>query len=243
LADAEQRQSDALFELYRFTGPEVDAVSANGGELSVANAGNFDTTFSEDRLLSAAPEVQLARAQVAVSEKELVQAKAALRPVVNVTLTATEEITEGSLFGGGSDIITGEGGLSMNWSLYEGGSRRAKLREATKRIALAQLRVTQAEDMARRRLGSLKEAIRASRARESAIAAQAASAAQAYDEAKAQEDAGKAGAEVAMENSLRAELLKIDQTAARLRTLQLESELLGLFGALDTGGLSARLAG
>lgn len=243
LADAQLRLSDALFELYRFTGPEVTGVSANTGQLAVVNASNFDSTFSTERLLAASPEVQLARAQVAVAEKELVQARAKFRPVVNVNLTAKQEVTDGSLFGGGSDIVTAEGGLSLNWSIYEGGARRSAVREANQRIELAKLRVAQAEDIATRRLGALKEAISSSRQRESAIAAQSERAAQAYQESVSQQEAGKVGAEVSMENSLRADLLKIDQNTARLRTLQLEAELLGLFGALDTNGLSARLAG
>jgi outer membrane protein TolC len=136
-----------------------------------------------------------------------------------------------------------EAGLSMNWSIYEGGARKSQVREVTKRIELAKLRIAQAEDLAKRRLGALKAAISASRTRESAIAAQADRAAQAYQESVLQQEAGMVGAEVSMENSLRADLLKIDQNSARLRTMQLEAELLGLFGALDTNGLSARLAG
>lgn len=243
LAEAELRLSDALFELYRFTGPDVTGVSASGGALAAVNASNFDSTFSTERLLTSSPEVQLARAQVAVAEKELVQARAKFKPVVNVNLTAKEEITDGSLFGGGSDIVTGEAGLSLNWSIYEGGARKSQVREATKRIELAKLRVSQAEDIASRRLDALKEAISASRQRESAIAAQSERADQAYQESISQQEAGTVGSEVSMENSLRADLLKIDQNSARLRTLQLEAELLGLFGALDTDGLSARLAG
>lgn len=243
LADAELRLSDALFELYRFTGPEVTAVSANSGQLAVVNASNFDSTFSAERLLASSPEVALARAQVSVAEKELVQARAKFRPVVNINLSAKQEVTDGSLFGGGSDIMTGEAGLSMNWSIYEGGARRSMVREATMQIDLANLRVSQAEDLVSRRLAALKEAITDSKQREAAIAAQSERAAQAYQESVAQQEAGSVGAEVSMENSLRADLLKIDQSAARLRTLQLEAELLGLFGALDTNGLSARLAG
>lgn len=243
LADAELRLSDALFELYRFTGADVTGVTANGGELAVVNASNFDSTFSTESVLTSAPDVQLSRAQLDLAEKDLLQARAKFKPVVNLNISAKKEITEGSLFGGGSDIETMEAGLSMNWSIYEGGARRSQVREVTKKIELAKLRVSQSEDLATRRLGALKAAISASRARESAIAAQADRAEQAYQESLLQQEAGMVGAEVSMENSLRADLLKIDQNSARLRTMQLEAELLALFGALDTNGLSARLAG
>jgi outer membrane protein len=243
LADADLRLSDALFELYRYTGPEVERVVANGRELAAVNASNFDTTFSEEALLAASPEAQLARAQLAVAERELLQARSARTPVANLNLSARQEITDGSLFGGGSDIVTTEAGISVNWAIYEGGARRAAMREAMKRVELAQLRISQAENLVSRRLGALKEAIASSRQRESAIAAQAERAEQAYQEALAQEEAGTVGVEVSLENNLRAQLLRIDQNAARLRTLQLEAELLGMFGALDTDGLAARLAG
>lgn len=243
LADAEMGLSDALFELYRFTGADVKRVSANGRELALANSTNIDGTFNKERLLTASPEVQLARAQVAIAEKELVLAKAKYRPVVNLNLTGRQEVTKGSLFGGGSNIMTTEAGVGINWSIYDGGSRKAQVRQAKKRIELAQLRVKQAEDMAGRRLGALKEAIKASRKREGAVRSQAGRAEQAYQEALAQEQAGTVGAQVSMENGLRAKLIKIEQNTARLRTLQLEAELLGAFGALDASGLSARLAG
>ncbi len=243
LAEAEQRFSEAIFDLQRFVGPEVDAVQASSGSLAAVNAGNFDSTFSEDKLMSASLDVQLARAQVAVAEKEVLLANAALKPVVNLSLMASEEKTQGSLFGGGSDIATGEASLQMEWQVYEGGIRKSKLREQQKRVELAQLGVKQAEDLARRKLGALKEAIKRSKDREGNISAQAERAAQSASDTKTQEEAGKLGAEKTMEAELRARVLTLEQQMARLRTLQLESELLGLFGALDTSNLSSRLAG
>ncbi|MBI1417656.1 MAG: TolC family protein [Limimaricola sp.] len=242
LADAELKQSDALFALYRYTGPGYTSVSAAGGLAAIAPA-SFSQTFTEARLLDMSPEVQVARAQLALAEKQREQTRANYRPTAELTLNFTQQDTQGSLFGGGSNIQTTDVGVGVNWSIYEGGVRRSQMREADARVEMAQLRVTQAEDLAKRTYASLIAAINVSNQHSAAVSNQLRLAEQALSDAKAQEQAGKVGVEVTMEQQLRRDILRVDIQSARLRTMQLQAEVYALFGALDTNSLSGRTGG
>jgi outer membrane protein TolC len=243
LAASEMDLSDALFGLYRYTGPGFTGVNVGSSGLAAVGANNLEQTFSAERLVEMSPEIQVARAEVIVAEKQREQARAGFRPTANLTLDFTQDQTEGSLFGGGSDIQSTEIGVGVDWLIYEGGVRRSRMREIDSRIELAQLRVGQYEELAMRQFASLTAAISQSNQRAGAIGQQLRLAEQALTDAQAQQEAGRVRVEVTMEQQLRRDMLRIEAQAARVRTLQLQTDVFALFGALDTNTLSGQIGG
>jgi outer membrane protein TolC len=134
-------------------------------------------------------------------------------------------------------------GVGVDWLIYEGGVRRSRMREIDSRIELAQLRVGQYEELAMRQFASLTAAISQSNQRAGAIGQQLRLAEQALTDAQAQQEAGRVRVEVTMEQQLRRDMLRIEAQAARVRTLQLQTDVFALFGALDTNTLSGQIGG
>ncbi|WP_191090128.1 TolC family protein [Histidinibacterium aquaticum] len=241
LSDAQLGRSDALFDLYRFTGPEVTSVVVPAS-IGIPSISNFASTFSRDRLLQMSPRVEIARARAALARKRLEQIKGERLPSANLTLDVTRERTEGSLFGGGSDVQSSELGLSVDVPIYEGGVVRSRIREAETRVQIEDLRVREAADLVTRRYGALLEAAQQSQARTAAIGQQLNEARQELAGARAAGDAGRADARLLLEQGLRVDILAVELQASRLRTLRIQAELLTLFGALDVGALSQQLS-
>jgi serine protease inhibitor ecotin len=94
-----------------------------------------------------------------------------------------------------------------------------------------------------RQFASLTAAISQSNQRAGAIGQQLRLAEQALTDAQAQQEAGRVRVEVTMEQQLRRDMLRIEAQAARVRTLQLQTDVFALFGALDTNTLSGQIGG
>ncbi|UWQ96447.1 TolC family protein [Rhodobacteraceae bacterium M385] len=235
--------TNALFDLYRFTGPDVTGVAYAGAAVGIPTYNNLVGTFSAERLLELSPAIQVARAEVAVSERQLEVVRASFRPTANVTLEFESEETEGSLFGGGSNVQSTELGVDLNWSIYEGGTRRSRVREAEARVEIANLRVEQIIDLSQRRYEGLTSALESSLRAVNAISAEQAAAGRRLSAAIEQENAGRIGPEAALEARLRRDTLSLQGQIARLRVVQLQAQLLALFGALDVDTLSQDFSG
>jgi outer membrane protein TolC len=235
--------SNALFELYRFTGPDVEGVSYAGGAVAIPNFDALAATFSAARLQEMAPAVQVARAELDVAERQLHATRAAFQPTASLTLELEYEQTEGSLFGGGSEVATGEVGVAVDWQIYEGGARRSRVREAEARVEIANLRLRQALELSERRYDALLAAIERSLQSAGALGAEQAAAQRRLAAAIEQENAGRIGPEAALEARLRRDTLALQVQIARLRVVELQAELLALFGALDIDALSRDFRG
>lgn len=242
-AEREFDLTNALFELYRFTGPDVTGVSYAGGAIGLPNFDALVGTFSAERLAEMAPAIQVARAELDVAERQLHATRAAFQPTANLTLELEYEQTEGSLFGGGSEVATAELGVGMDWQIYEGGIRRSRVREAEARVEIARLRLDQVTDLSQRRYDALTAAIDSALRAAGALGQEQASAQRRLAAAQEQEQAGRIGPEAALEARLRGDTLALQTQIARLRVVQLQAELLALFGALDIDALSRDFRG
>ncbi len=242
LADAELNLAEALFELHRFTGTEVEGVNFRSG-VGVANLRTFQQEFSVDRLDKLNPGIQIARAQLDVAEARLHRIRGAFNPTAQFTLEFEDERTEGSLFGGGSNVQSTELALELNWSVYEGGVRRSQVREAEHQVEIARLRVEQAQELAQRRYQALIRALEQALAVANANAQDRRVAAERAQNVQEQLDAGVGTLEQLLEAELRRDTLALRSQSARLRALGYQAELYALFGALDIETLSQDFSG
>jgi outer membrane protein TolC len=233
----------ALFDLYRFTGPDVTGVSYAGASVGIPNYNELVSTFSLESLLNMSPAIQVARAELDVTERQARVARAAYQPTANLALEFEYEQTEGSLFGGGSTVQSTELGLNVDWSIYEGGVRRSRVREADARVEIANLRLQQITELTERRYDALTAALERSLGSVNAIGAEQAAAGRRLEAAIEQEGAGRIGPQAALEARLRRDSLALQGQIARLRVVQLQAELLALFGALDVDALSQEFRG
>lgn len=243
MAEREFDLTNALFELYRFTGPETEGVVFAGGAVGIPNFDALVGTFSRERLQEMSPTIQVARAEVDVAERQLHVTRGAFQPTADVALELEYEQTEGSLFGGGSQIASGEVGLNLGWNIYEGGVRRSRVREGEARLEIANLRLQQAVELADLRYDALTASLEEALQTVSAIGAEQSAASRRLAAASEQETAGRIGPEAALEARLRRDTLALQSQIAQLRVVQIQSDLLALFGALDIETLSQNFRG
>jgi len=235
--------TNALFELYRFTGPEAEGVVFAGGAVGIPNFDALVGTFSRERLQEMSPSIQVARAEVDVAERQLRATRGSFQPTAELSLELEYEQTEGSLFGGGSEVASGELGLNLGWNIYEGGVRRSRAREGEARLQIANLRLQQAIELADLRYDALTASLGEALRTVSAIGSEQSAASRRLAAATAQEAAGRIGPEAALEARLRRDTLALQSQIARLRVVQIQSDLLALFGALDIDTLSQNFQG
>lgn len=242
-SEREFDQTTALFELYRFTGSDVTAVSYAGASVGIPNYNALVDTFSLDRLREVSPSIQVALAELDVAQRQQEIAQSSFYPTADLTLDFLYDQTEGSLFGGGSTVQSLELGLNADLLIYEGGIRRSRVREADARVNVADLRVQQTVELSDRRYEALTAALQRSLVSVNAIAAEQAAARRRLSAAIEQEDSGRIGPELALEAQLHSDTLGLQGQISRLRVVQIQSELLALFGALDVPTLSQDFSG
>lgn len=241
LADAQAGLSEALFDLHRFTGIEVGGVRGDG--FTLADPRSMSGTFSLDTLETMNPAIQIAKAELAVAERQLAEVQARFRPTANVTLEGKYNQSRGSLFGGGSTVSNVDVGLEVNWSIYEGGTRRAQLRVAEHQVAIAKLKIEQAREQARSRYVALMGALEQARSVVGTIAQEQRVSGDRATGAQESLAAGAGSMETVLEAGLRRDVAAIAGATARMRAAQIQAEIFALFGALDTAALSRDFAG
>jgi len=239
-SDAEIELSDALFDLYRFTIRDVDGVVVPRG-VPVIKAGSFSRTFNGRQVKVVAPAVQVALAEAFVAKRELEQVRGTLSPTANLDLELSQERTEGSLFGGGSEVQSTELGVTVTVPIYAGGSGKARVREYELRLKQAELRARQVADRVARRHGALMSALKTSAKRDAQVAKRLSTSVRTLERVRARRDAGRATEDEVLEARLRVASQRWDVQIARLRTLRLQAEIMALFGAIDIASLSKQL--
>ena len=75
-------------------------------------------------------ELQAMNLSLEVAEKEVSALKAARYPTVNLVYSDMDTETDGSVFGGGSDINSADIQLQFELPIYTGGSTSSKIRQA-----------------------------------------------------------------------------------------------------------------
>jgi outer membrane protein TolC len=236
-------RTTALFELQRFVGPDVSGVAYAGASVGIPNYNALVNSFSLERLREVSPAIQVAKAEIDIATRQEEIAKAAFLPTAQLTLEYTYEETEGSLFGGGSTVQSTELGLQADWLIYEGGVRRSKLREARSRVEIANLRLGQITELSERRYEALTEGLKRALASVQSVGQERAAAERRLAAAQEQQEAGRIGPEAGLEARLRRDTLALQGQIARLRVVQIQAQILALFGALDVPTLSQDFSG
>lgn len=242
VADAESELAQTLFELQRFTGVGVSGVRADG-RFAMADPRSMRGSFGADRLEDLNPDIQIAKAELAVAEKRMAQVQAQLRPVANFKLESSYNQSRGSLFGGGSTVSSVDAGVEVTWSLYEGGVRRSQLRVAQNEVEAAKIRIDQARELSKAHYETLVEALEQSVDIVSVAAEEQRLADERVKAADEKMAAGTGSIEAVLEAGLRRDVAEIAGLTARMRVAQIQAEIFALFGAVDTAVLSRDYAG
>ena len=88
--------------------------------------------------LASNPEIDASSHAVEVAVQQLRQEEGQRYPTLNLALRFNSSETEGTLFGGGSDVDTADIAVSLNIPLYSGGAVSSKIRESSRLLARAQ---------------------------------------------------------------------------------------------------------
>ncbi len=241
--DAEISLVEALAELQRYAGPDVTGVVLNGSKIGVVDLSSLSREMTEASLLSMSPDVQTARASLEVAKRQRLAAKGASQPSVDLVLDLEHQMTEGSLFGGGSETQTMTAGVMMTVPLYEGGIKKSRVRESEAGIKAAELRSRQAEKSVLARYAALMKAAKVTAERSGKLSRQMRLTQDSVSAAREQFDAGRASEAVLLEQGLRRDVLALDIQGARLQQMRVQAELYALFGALDMKTISTQAGG
>lgn len=240
---AELEFSEALFELARFAGASVTGVSLADNRLGVADSQSLRRSLTAQNLNEFNPGIQIARAEKALALRTQSVVKAGRTPVVNLEAEMAYDSTEGSLFGGGSDVRSNRLGIAVDLPIYQGGTQVSREREEALRVRIAERRLELATRIAQSQYEALIAADGRAASRVSALIKQRNGALEAREVALSEEAAGRIGAEVALERELSASLLEIEIQAARVQQMRIQMRLYALFGALDVNSLSRQISG
>jgi len=238
-----QQQAEALDALMQWTGPGISQVQAAIQPQQLPDLERLSVLLPKDRLLALNPAVQLAEAEMLVAEKQLRLVKGAHFPKVNFRIQAEQEATEGSLFGGGSEVESIEYGVDITWLMYQGGTAAARSRESTRRLMIAGEQRQETIQSVERRYDELFSTLRHQQRVLNALAQEYQLAEERVEAAQQQVDSGRAGLGVLEEAALRRDTLKLRQRQQALVFLKAQVELYALFGAQDISGLNAALRG
>ena len=177
-----------------------------------------------------------------MAERQLAVVRGAYQPTARITLDAEYEETDGSLFGGGSTVQSADLGLELNYSIYEGGARSSRVRESNYNTEIANLRLEQTKELTQRRYAALVDALQSSLEIVAAVSNDQRVAGQRVVEAQERLDAGTGTLEDVLDARLRRDSMALRARIARVRAVQLQSELYVLFGALNLDTLSRDFA-
>lgn len=111
------------------------------------------------------PLIRARELAVQAQEAEVRRIRAAYAPSLDLVLGTNQKKTEGSLFGGGSEVSTTEFAFNLNYPLYEGGITRAQLRQALIRHDAALDELERVRRQIERQSGTTYRAVIAGKAR------------------------------------------------------------------------------
>lgn len=241
--EAKVTLADALAELQRYTGPEVTAVSLDGSRVATIDLASLDRSMTRDAVLVHSPDLIAAQAARDVAARQIDSARGASHPSLDLVLNMEHSDTEGSLYGGGSQIETVTGGLMLTVPIYEGGIQRSKVREAEINARQAELKVKQTRGAVLAQYDALVTAVRMSAERSRTLREHLALASQNLQTAEEQYNSGRANEALMLEQRLRRDVMRLDLEKARLAQLRLQTQLYALFGALDLRAISQEAEG
>jgi len=130
-AEAANRLDDAIQALLESTGMLIDTVTPMGAEIPLESPDPLDVEQWIDLALVQNAELLAREQALEVARHEIDKQTASRYPTLNFLTRFDERDTEGSLFGGGSDVGTTEFAIQLKVPLFGGGATRSNVRRAT----------------------------------------------------------------------------------------------------------------
>ena len=243
VSSAEMQLTEALFGFARYAGGDVSGVSLSNNNFGYVGSAALRKALTRNSLLQMNPQMQIALAEVDIAKKVLHRTAGGYLPKANVEAEVGIDDTDGSLFGGGSRVRTNKIGLSVDVPFYQGGQQASRMREQKLRLQIAERRLELTRRMVLRQYDALIAAERRAAERAGVLSRQANAANEALVTVRAEQGAGRVGADSVLERKLNADVIALERQAARLQQLRLQMQLYRLFGALDVEALSRQLNG
>lgn len=167
---------DALEALRELTGSTPDNLKPVSRDLQLA----APDPLAVDSWIKAATdgniEIQIQKMAVDIADREVERQRAGHYPSLDLRFRHNERVTDGSLFGGGSETESDEVTLALNVPLYSGGSVWAKRKEAAARHEQSKEELErtrrEVERQTRAAYQGILSAIRRAKALEQAVKAQ-----------------------------------------------------------------------
>jgi outer membrane protein len=121
---------DAFQGLKEMTGELPETLVLLGDELDLVSPEPYDVQGWVEKAHAINPMIVAKKSAVAVAYQEVRRQKGERYPNVDLVFTRNNSETQGSLFGGGSNVDTQEIQLKMTVPLFSGGAVSSKIREA-----------------------------------------------------------------------------------------------------------------
>ena len=131
LAEAEVATLDAHEAIYEIIGETPKKLDRLGDQMTLVSPDPVDLQHWIDAALDNNLNVRVQREAVAVAKREISRQKAGHYPTLDLVYRNSNRETEGTLFGGGSEVETQELMLRFNLPIYLGGSVNSRTREAS----------------------------------------------------------------------------------------------------------------
>ena len=128
----------ALQQLRELTGTVPATLTLMGESFELVSPEPNDPEQILEMAIASNPEIKASRHAVEVANQALRQDKGQHYPTVDLALRFNNSETEGTLFGGGSNVDTADIAVSLNIPLYSGGSVSSKVRASTRLLMRAQ---------------------------------------------------------------------------------------------------------
>ena len=129
--EAENRLDDARQALLITSGQLIEELDPLSAEITLAlpdpaTAEAWVSRSIEQNLL-----LEARRQAVQIAEREIKRQKSGHYPTLDLVLRLDDRDTQGSLFGGGSQVETADIAVQFNLPLFQGGGTRSRVRQAT----------------------------------------------------------------------------------------------------------------
>lgn len=128
--EAENLLDDALQALQEITGQPVTDIDPLRSEITLTYPDPTDADVWVKAAIKQNPAVILAKYTVEIADKEIDRQHAAHLPTVDLVGSYNNEDTDGTLYGGGSEIDNTKVMLKLNVPFYQGGMVSSKVAEA-----------------------------------------------------------------------------------------------------------------
>lgn len=136
--ELKNRLQTALQELGELAGAVPDSLSLLGDTMQLIRPEPSDPSLWLENAVLGNPELSASRYAMESALFTVKQNRGAHYPTVDLTLRHNNRDTEGTLFGGGSEVETQDIALALNVPIYSGGGDSSRVRESSKLYNKAQ---------------------------------------------------------------------------------------------------------